>query len=427
MNNEMPSQLTTIQEAEQFLLAYSPEKLAGETYTLGRMKELMSRLGDLQNKIPAIHVAGTSGKTSTSYYIRSLLQAHGRRTGLSISPHITAITERVQIDGEPLADRLFISYLNEFIAIIENWQDIKLTYFELLTAFGFWVFYKEQVDYMVIEVGLGGLLDATNVITSSNKVSVITPIGLDHTHILGVTIEEIAKQKAGIILPSSDVFVTPQAKAAERVISSVIQRTDSRVTRLEQLQQYRGDIPPFQQDNFKLAQAVVRYIAKRDGLMNADEAVVAACIYNTPPGRFEVYKAGKVTIILDGAHNPQKLAAFCNALRLQYDSPYTWLVGFIEAPDEKIENCLEQIYMPANEYYFTNFRVRQDIKSRKSVDMYELVDRTDDWDAFVSAVSNPVQVLEKIVHSQKQRTVVITGSLYLVAKLRESIRQLAEA
>lgn len=83
--------------------------------------------------------------------------------------------------------------------------------------------------------------------------------------------------------------------------------------------------------------------------------------------------------------------------------------------------------MPANEYYFTNFRVRQDIKSRKSVDMHELVDRTDDWDAIVSAVSNPMQVLEKIVHSQKQRTVVVTGSLYLVAKLRESIRQLAEA
>jgi len=174
MNKTAPI-LTSIKDAEQLLLTYSPEKQAGETYTLGRMRLFMERLGNPQNDIPAVHIAGTSGKTSTAYYVRAMLEAHGKKTGLTTSPHITSVAERVQIGGKPLDDATFLSYLNEFLALIARWPDIRPTYFELLTAFAYWVFKQESVDYMVIEVGLGGLLDATNVI-DTEKVCVITPI-----------------------------------------------------------------------------------------------------------------------------------------------------------------------------------------------------------------------------------------------------------
>lgn len=420
----MLTPLTTIQEAEQFLLAYSPEKLTGETYTLGRMKELMARLGNPQNTIPAVHVAGTSGKTSTSYFIRSLLQAHGKKTGLSISPHITSITERVQVDGYPLEDTIFLKYLNEFIQIISSWQDSTPTYFELLTAFSFWVFHKEQVDYMVVEVGLGGLLDATNVITNQDKISVITPIGLDHTQILGDKIEDIAKQKAGVILPNSTVFVAPQVKVAAEAIEAVVHRTSSRST-VVQSGQYQDNIPPFQQDNFEVAKNVIDYLVERDNLTYISDQVAAKCIYNMPPGRFETYTIGNTHVILDGAHNPQKLTAFINALQLQSKSPYVWLVGFIEAPDAKIKDCLEQIYVQGSEYYFANFNVGQDIKHRKSVDAHELAKQTSEWNADINVVAEPGVSLEKIIREQKERTVIVTGSLYLVAKLRGLVIQLA--
>ena len=421
----MPSKMTTINEAEQFLLAYSPEKLSGETYTLGRMKELMRRLGDPQNMIPTVHVAGTSGKTSTSYFIRSLLQAHGKRTGLSISPHITSITERIQVDGRPLDHSQFLVYLNEFIETISSWHDITLTYFELLTALGFWVFYKEQVDYMVIEVGLGGLMDATNVITNPNKVSVITPIGLDHTQILGSKIEDIAFQKAGIILPNSTVFIAPQVDAAASIIDDVILSTSSHSTKTAQITHYQQGIPLFQQDNFELAKSVVNHLVERDNLMAISQQDIAKCVLATPPGRFEMYTIGNTQVILDGAHNPQKLAAFCRALQRMGEPPYAWLVGFIEAPDAKIEDCLRQIHMNGSEYYFTSFTIGGDFKGRKSVNAHELANQAQDWDANVHVAADPGQLLKKLIREQKKRTVLVTGSLYLVAQLRGLVRQLA--
>lgn len=121
------------------------------------MRQLMELLGNPQDSYAVIHVAGTSGKTSTAYFIRGLLQTAGKKTGLTVSPHIRSITERIQIDGRPISDELFVSYLNQLLEKVEN-SPLTPTYFELLVALAYLVFREEKVDYAVIETGLGGLL-----------------------------------------------------------------------------------------------------------------------------------------------------------------------------------------------------------------------------------------------------------------------------
>jgi dihydrofolate synthase/folylpolyglutamate synthase len=412
--------LTSIEQAEQFLLSYSPEKQSGETYTLGRMRKLMERLGNPQNDISAVHIAGTSGKTSTAYFIRALLEAHGQKTGLTSSPHITSIAERVQVGGKVLDDTTFVNYLNEFIAIIKQWSDITPTYFELLTAFAFWVFKRESVDYMVIEVGLGGLLDATNVI-DSDKVCVITPIGLDHTEVLGDTVAQIAAQKVGIITGRSHVFSAQQDPDAERVIKTECEAHKVAFQFVHAVISESNSAPLFQQANFSLASAAVRYIAKRDGLPLVNNEILQQLITNTPPGRYETYKVRGENVIFDGAHNPQKLHALVQSLRLHYDEPIDWLVGFVSAPEQKIIACLEELKQDSDDYIFTEFSVGQDIKGRKSVSAADVNRMMESISGRASVViPDSRQALNKLLDSKK-RTVVVTGSLYLVAQLRQIV------
>lgn len=419
----MPTRFTYLDQAVEYLLTYSPEKQTGETYTLGRMKELMSRLGNPQNDIPAVHVAGTSGKTSTSYYIRALLQAHGVRTGLTASPHISSITERVQINGKPLTDAVFLAYLERFLDLIEPWGDIRPTYFELLTAFAFWVFKQENVEWMVVEVGLGGLLDATNVISNRNKLCVITPIGLDHTQVLGSTIGEIAWQKAGIITRGSAVFAAAQHPDADEVIRTVAsdERASLHILATKAVSDRR--FPAFQQQNFALARKVVEHIAKQNGYIPHTEVDLSSLIAQSPPGRFEFYEVNGKRIVLDGAHNPQKLSAFLEALHARFEGPFVWVVGFIAAPDSKIEECVAMIADKADEYIATQFTVGQDIKGRQSVSAEEVASKLK-LHGVATHVELEANAALNAALQTKQRTIVITGSLYLVAALRPKLVEL---
>lgn len=413
-----------IDQAVDYLLSYSPEKQTGETYTLGRMKEMMNRLGNPQNDIPAVHVAGTSGKTSTCYYIRALLQAHGVRTGLTASPHISSITERVQVNGEPLADDIFLRYLEHFLDLIEPWSNLRPTYFELLTAFAFWVFKQEKVEWMIVEVGLGGLLDATNVISLQHKVCVITPIGLDHTQILGGTVAEIAYQKAGIITPGSVVFAPEQHSDADNVIRRVAADRHASLRVVDTTSDITGESPAFQQRNFILARRVIDYIASKNDYAPAGNVDLSDLITCTPPGRFEVYKIAGKQVVLDGAHNPQKLAAFLEALQARFDRPRAWVVGFIEAPDTKIDECTAMISNEMDTYIATQFGVAQDIKGRRSVGATDVAARLRQHGAAVEAENDADAALLSALQT-KQRTVIVTGSLYLVAALRPKLQALS--
>ena len=189
--------------------------------TLTRMELLMDLLGNPERSFPAIHVAGTNGKTSTVRMIEALMRAFHRRTGRTTSPHLQLATERIAIDGQPLHPRDYVRtwreiqpYVEMADAESEKEGGPKLSKFEVLTAMSYAAFADAPVDVAVIEVGMGGLWDATNVINAD--VAVITPIGLDHTDYLGSTVEEVAREKAGIIKPRWDLddLLTPPDNVA---------------------------------------------------------------------------------------------------------------------------------------------------------------------------------------------------------------------
>lgn len=198
-------------------------RMAPEQFDLGRMHALMAALGDPQQAYPTIHIAGTKGKGSVSAMCQSALQAAGYRTGMYTSPHLREYTERIQIDGIEISKADLVDLVNEikpYLAAIP-----RLTTFEITTALAFWYFARQNVDAAVIEVGLGGRLDATNILVP--RVAVITSLSYDHSEILGDTLAKIAAEKAGIIKPGVPVVLSPQKEEARRVVEQVARERGS--------------------------------------------------------------------------------------------------------------------------------------------------------------------------------------------------------
>src|SRR4051794_18565486 len=186
---------------------------------LDRITDLLDMLGSPQRGYPSIHITGTNGKTTTARMVDTLLREFGVRTGRYTSPHLESVTERIALDGQPLdADRFAAAYddVAPFAELVDARHDDPLTFFELLTAMAFAAFADAPVEAAVVEVGLGGRWDATNVVHA--PVAVVTPIGLDHVGILGDTVEAIAGEKAGIIHPGAVVVEAPQLPAAAAVL-----------------------------------------------------------------------------------------------------------------------------------------------------------------------------------------------------------------
>src|SRR3954447_6220436 len=187
-------------EYDEVVAALEQRGFTRMVFDLGKIRDLMDVLGSPQRAFPAIHLTGTNGKTSTARMIDNLLRAHGLHTGRYTSPHLETVRERISLDGEPISEERFAATYREVEPVAQlidqRWSE-PLTYFDMTTALAFATFADAPVDVGVIEVGLGGAEDATNVIDAG--IAVITPIGLDHTEFLGETIEEIAWAKAGII------------------------------------------------------------------------------------------------------------------------------------------------------------------------------------------------------------------------------------
>jgi dihydrofolate synthase/folylpolyglutamate synthase len=211
-----------LREAEAEILARRPEHAIEPT--LERMAALVSVLGDPQRSYPVIHITGTNGKTSTARMIESLLRARGLRTGLFTSPHLSSIRERIMVDGQPVSAEAFVAAYDElapYLALVDGRQASQLSFFEVLTGLAFAIFADVPVDVAIIEVGLGGTWDATNI--ADGAVAVVTPISLDHTAYLGGTVEEIATDKAGIIKPGAVAVLAQQPlPAAEALLRRVV-------------------------------------------------------------------------------------------------------------------------------------------------------------------------------------------------------------
>jgi len=432
--------------ASMFALGHELAQTPSHKFDLAHMRVLLRAMGHPERKFPSVLIAGTNGKGSTAAMLGCIFHASGLKTGLYTSPHLVRINERIRISGAEISDDTFATIHGEVDAIAERlvasgdlpWHP---SFFEMMTAIAFSYFAREKVDIAVLEVGMGGRLDATNVVEP--LVSVITDISLDHQKFLGNTVGEIAREKAGIIRRGGVVVTLPQQPEANDVIGNAILNLEG--VGVSAVQYVPPVSPASTQYSVPGTQtALYRYplqvmgkeilvespLVGRHQLRNTALAVAAAeetmkkgFIRITPasiekgiretrwPGRFQVIpsKSAWPEIVFDVAHNPAGAWALRSALSERYgDRPLIFVFGAMR--DKAISEMTEILFpiaervvvtQPENPRSATPGEIRQ-AASRMSADM-ELVPEVKD-------------ALERARELAGGKTIVVTGSIYLVGE-----------
>ncbi len=350
-------------EVEAALLGRWPESRIEPG--LERIQALTELLGDPQRTYEVVHLTGTNGKTSTARMVDALVRARGLRTGRFTSPHVESMTERISVDGEPLSEEAFVQAYRDvapFLDLVDADQPHPLSFFETVVGMGFAAFADAPVDVAVVEVGMGGAWDATNVVDGA--VSVITPIAVDHARYLGDEPATIAVEKSGIIKAGSHVVVAEQSPDVMAVLADrarevgatllregvdfgVVSRSAAVGGQVATLRGLRAEyaevfLPLFgahQAQNAVTALAAVECLAGQDPL--SDDVVREAFAEISSPGRLEVIRRGP-TILLDAAHNPHGAAAVVEAIRDSFVfDPLVGVVGMMA--DKDVEGFLGEL------------------------------------------------------------------------------------
>ena len=397
------------------LIAHPPKKHNRLAY----VAHILETLGSPQNQIPAIHIAGTSGKGSTAYYATSLLNRAGYTTGTLVSPHIANVAERSLINGQTLPEQEYLHYFQAFANLCVA-HNLHRSYFEFLTIFSFWLFKKIDVNYIIIEVGIGGRLDTTNVISRSPTVRVITDIGLDHTELLGNTLTEIAQEKAGIIHQNDSTVMNRQTSEIEMVVR---QRAESQFSQFSIASPIIDDflkiLPDFQQRNWTLAYCAVEKRLALDEKPSLPKEVLEKSVHITIPGRLEKRNVNGVNIIFDVAHNPQKIRALIDSLRKLYpDKKPIFVVAFGQNKHSSLAESLAIIDNLAQLAYATTFSANYG-KNHCNIQPENI---RHVMKSAVEIEHNPNKALEKAIKKARQLDtyVVVTGSFYLVSEFAAS-------
>ena len=350
-------------EVEAALLARWPETRLDPT--LDRIRALTELLGDPQHAYQVVHLTGTNGKSSTARLVDALLQGRGLRTGRFTSPHLESMTERVSLDGEPLSKDAFVRAYEDlapYLDLVDAGSEHPLSFFEAVVGLAFASFADAPVDVAVVEVGMGGSWDATNV--ADGSVAVITPIAVDHAGYLGDRPETIAVEKAGIIKPGAVAVVAEQEPEVMAVIADRANEVGAVVRRagvdfgvvsqsaavggqLLTLRGLHGEYPELflplygshQAHNAALALAAVEALGDDEPL--SDDLVRGVLAEVTTPGRLEVVRRGP-TVLLDAAHNPHGAAALVEAIRESFTfDPLVGVVGVMA--DKDVEGLLVEL------------------------------------------------------------------------------------
>jgi dihydrofolate synthase/folylpolyglutamate synthase len=429
-------------EVEDALLARVPEnKIRPRLEPTARLAEL---LGDPQKAYRVVHVTGTNGKTSTSRFIERLLREHGLRTGRFTSPHLVKLNERMSLDGEPVSDERLYNVWTEIEPIVglvdaelEAAGEDALTFFEVLAVLGFAIFADAPVDVLVLEVGMGGEWDSTNV--ADGDVAVFTPISLDHMDRLGETIEEIAKTKAGIIKPGAIVLTSAQPPAAMKVLMERAATVGEKflafgedfgvsnitLNKLGQTVSVRAvagayedlNLPvhgEYQAENSALAVAAVEAFLGGGAQRIMDDVVRASFADFSSPGRLQIVNRDPLTI-LDAAHNEDGARSLVKALKESFGSPYA--VGVVSILAEKNARALLQILDDS----FVEFIITQSESARAipAEDLAELAREIFGADR-VHVQANPQWALAeatKLLSPTLASAIVVTGSVTLVGQV----------
>ena len=390
---------------------------------LGRMQRAVDLLGNPEQAYPIIHVTGTNGKGSTIAFMRELFVAHGKAVGTFTSPHIVSIHDRICINGEPISDEDFIRLADQVKAMEQRLLEThdQLSFFELLTLIALLYFKEQKVDLVLLEVGIGGLLDTTNVVTG--EIAIITSIGLDHQETLGDSLTAIAEQKAGIFKPGNSAVIANLAQEAQLVCQRTA--TDLGVSFYQADQDFSfrngnfsssladfnhlilGLEGAYQEENAALAlQAFLLFMAQRDEKVD-QEAVRAALQATKWAGRLEAITEH---IYLDGAHNLPALERLVEFIQEKIQQGYQPQILFGALKRKDYSGMLTYLteHLPDVVLYVTSFDYQGSLEEQDLGDYTSIASYRDFIDNLEAS-------------AQEKDLLFVTGSLYFISEVRACI------
>jgi dihydrofolate synthase/folylpolyglutamate synthase len=406
---------------------------------LERISYIAEKLGNLQNNYKIIHVAGTNGKGSVCKFLASILTSGGYRVGVYLSPHLQRFSERIIVDNKEISDDEFVSLVDKIKPIVNEMikNDSTPTFFEIVTAIAFQYFSDKGVDFAVIEVGLGGKYDATNIVNP--MVSVITNISLEHTDILGKTIKDITLQKAGIIKDNVAV-VTAVKGDALKVIRNVVKKRNATVYVIDEKRWKRiycdtegqkfvikGDLTDYsvktsmlgkhQGENIALAITSIENL-QMNGIYIPETSIIDGIAKAANPGRLEIVKHEPL-ILLDGAHNPDGMRTLRAALNEDFDYDKLILVLGILS-DKDISSMLSIIVPVADIIVVTKSHNSRACEPSKIKEMIEK-------SGYKKKVVVKNQIFDAIKYAEsiakKKDLICVTGSLFTVGEARDYLQK----
>ena len=388
---------------------------------LGRMQRAVDLLGNPEQAYPIIHVTGTNGKGSTIAFMRELFISHGKKVGTFTSPHIVSIHDRICINGQPISDADFIRLANQVKEMEQRLLEThdQLSFFELLTLIALLYFKEQEVDLVLLEVGIGGLLDTTNVVTG--EIAIITSIGLDHQETLGDSLTAIAEQKAGIFKPGKSAVIANLAPEAQLVCQTTA--TDLGVSLYQANKDFSfqngnfssssladfnhlilGLEGAYQEENAGLAlQAFLLFMAQRDEKVD-QEAVRAALQATKWAGRLETVTEH---IYLDGAHNLPALERLVEFIQEKIQQGYQPQILFGALKRKDYSGMLTYLteHLPDVALYVTSFDYQGSLEEQDFGDYTSIASYRDFIDNFESSAG-------------EQDLLFVTGSLYFISEVR---------
>lgn len=439
MLNEALSPITNWAEALQFLGRYArmfpsrSEDRLTQPERLVRTKAFFTELGNPQNTLRIVHVAGTTGKGSTCTYIDALLRAHAFKTGLCLSPHAIDLRERFQINGQFVPEERAVQVLNEIMNVLNKRKKKGKSlpgYGEFLRGLTFLLFAQEQVDYAVIETGIGGRFDSSNVATRADKICVITKLGLDHVKTLGDTIEKIADQKLGIVHPGNLVIIGRQTLVEAKILATNAYGIGAeKVICAEDVQQgtqmfalSEKTIVPYLRENAELAHIVCQQIAERDSWEYRSALVQPALSHTRLPIRFEIIHWKNKRLILDAAHNPQKMQGLADALSYAF-SDQRYSVAYAFNPGTDVAGTAAPLLPSASKVACVDFVAGEGEYQFRFLNPTEVGE--------VLLKKNPTMIAPVILNEWSEvltwietipeELVVLTGSFHFVADVRAKL------
>ena len=385
---------------------------------LGRMQQAVKLLGAPHEAVPMIHVTGTNGKGSTIAFMRQLFQKHGLKVGTFTSPHIVSMHDRICINGQPISEQDLIR-LGQSIQAMESQlleTHDQLSYFEIITLLAFLYFHEQKVDLALIEVGIGGLLDTTNVITG--EVAVITSVGLDHQETLGGSLEAIARQKAGIFKAEKPAVIGPLAKEAEQVCIEKAQAIGCPLARYgEDFQLVKGVFQDaqhrfdslkiglngaYQEENAAVALEAFLLFMEQRGLAVDENGVREALQATSWPGRLENFDQG---VYLDGAHNPHAIHRLVEYAHTFSDKRVKILFGALKRKDYQGMLEIFASDLPEADLTVTTFAYGEVVQEADGLGYPYVADFRDYLQDFYS-------------RQDDQEVLFVTGSLYFISEVR---------